>query len=48
MKYNKPRMEFWDLEDENEVITTSLGNGGDNEEGGEGGDFNGDDVIWGF
>lgn len=44
MSYERPTFEFWDLEEEG-IVVTSLGNGGDNGEGGDG-DFDGSDVEW--
>ena len=46
MLYQKPKYEFWDLEDEG-IIVTSLNSGGNNNEEGDG-DFDGGGLDWGF
>ena len=49
MQYNKPKMECWDL-DEDDIVVTSLNGEEKNEEGVEGGDFDGSQpgIDWGF
>ena len=44
MQYMKPQMSYWDLEEE-DIIVTSLGNQESDESTG---DFNWEDINWGF